>query len=128
MTTRPVSNSEDPSANTLSTSSYPTFVPHVTLASIQETVVSSEKLRAAIPENQPPVQVNFQAIAIGSHYFRSVYIEVVLSAELLELHRIVHDRLGLEPKTPAFPHLSLCYVDEDAENERVRFRDRKSVV
>ncbi|TFK76265.1 LigT-like protein [Pluteus cervinus] len=125
MATRPTSEDIDSSTNTLSPSSYPTFVPHVTLASIpKETVVSPEKLRSAIPENQAPVQVNFQSIAIGSHYFRSVYIEVVPSAELLELHRKVHDRLAFEPRTPAFPHLSLCYVDDkDAKNgERMRFK------
>jgi len=45
-----------------------------------------------------------------------VYLAVNLSPELFTLHQEVHAALRIDPKTPAYPHLSLCYVtDKDAE-------------
>jgi len=35
---------------------------------------------------------------------------------MLDLHKRIHENLGNEPRTPAFPHLSLVYIaDEDSE-------------
>ena len=41
------------------------------------------------------------------------------------MHKHFHDILKIEPRTPAFPHVSLCYIDDvDAENgERQAFYD-----
>ncbi|PFH54260.1 hypothetical protein AMATHDRAFT_53152 [Amanita thiersii Skay4041] len=50
---------------------------------------------------------------------------VKLTPELETLHDQVHKSLGIDPRTPAYPHLSLCYItDKDAENgERQKFYD-----
>lgn len=104
-----------------SPTSYPQFAPHITLGSFSH--VSLSEIRASIPVSQPPLQIKFDAIQVGSHYFRSVYISVKLTPELIALHDQVHSSLGIEPRTPAYPHLSLCYInDKDAEEgERDKF-------
>ncbi|KAF7338041.1 Cyclic phosphodiesterase [Mycena venus] len=98
-----------------SETSYPKFEPHITLASLPDPVPSLDTLLSSIPHAQSALPVTFDAIEVGDHYFRSVYIAVHPSPALLELHRHVHDKLGIPPKTPKYPHISLCYVnDEDA--------------
>lgn len=107
-----------------SPSSYPEFHPHITLASFPSSSVKSiSDLRSAIPPNHGSFSVEFESIIIGSHYFRSVYIAVKHTPSLRALHEYIHTKVGKEPDTPAFPHLSLCYIDdEDARNgERQRF-------
>jgi len=104
-----------------SPTSYPQFAPHITLGSFSH--LSLSEIRASIPVSQPPLQIKFDAIQVGSHYFRSVYISIKLTPELIALHDQVHSSLGVEPRTPAYPHLSLCYIDDkDAEEgERDKF-------
>jgi 2',3'-cyclic-nucleotide 3'-phosphodiesterase len=107
-----------------SSSSYPEFHPHITLASFPSSSAPSlPDMRSAIPTNQGSVSVEFQSVDIGSHYFRSVYIAIKHTPSLRALHEHIHAKLGVETHTPAFPHLSLCYVtDQDALNgERERF-------
>lgn len=105
----------DASAEPTSEESFPNFEPHVTLASLPpDTPVSA--IRACIPQDQEQINIAFRSLEIGSHYFRSVYIPVKLSPELSTLHQEVHAALRVHPKTPAYPHVSLCYVsDKDAE-------------
>ncbi|KAF9030681.1 hypothetical protein BDZ89DRAFT_1064462, partial [Hymenopellis radicata] len=77
--------------------SYPSFEPHITLLSLPaDSTISLPELRASIPLN------------IGDHFFRSVYIAV---------------KQLPKPRTPLFPHISLCYItDEDAAlGERTSF-------
>ncbi|KAG6917937.1 hypothetical protein DXG01_000375 [Tephrocybe rancida] len=109
-------------------SSYPTFHPHVTLASFPSpsTPPTPETIRAAIEpvlQQSGSLAVKFQSVDIGDHFFRSVYIAVVPTPALLALHKDVHASLGIEPRTPSFPHVSLCYIDDaDARGgERERF-------
>ncbi|EDR14873.1 uncharacterized protein LACBIDRAFT_306075 [Laccaria bicolor S238N-H82] len=104
-----------------SPTSYPQFAPHITLGSFSHLRLS--EIRASIPVSQPPLQIRFDDIQVGSHYFRSVYISIKLTPELIVLHDEVHSSLGVEPRTPAYPHLSLCYIDDkDAEEgEREKF-------
>lgn len=102
--------------------SFPQFEPHITLASIPlDTPIV--RLRESIPPDQRRLKVSFASVEVGTHYFRSVYIAVKLSPELAKLHQEVHATLGMDPITPAYPHISLCYVtDEDAEKgSRQRF-------
>lgn len=109
-----------------SSASYPEFHPHITLASFPSSSAPSLlDMCSAIPTNQGSVSVEFRSMDIGSHYFRSVYIAIKHTSSLRALHEHIHTRLGAEPHTPAFPHLSLCYIaDEDSHNgERVRFFD-----
>ena len=123
--------------------SFPRFHPHVTLATLKPAsttitaTTSSEStsvatsdasnreraatllaLREALPLGQPAVKVRFERLIAGDHYFRSIYIALQRSRELVELREALGTTRGPEP--PAFPHLSLYYIaDEDAQ-ERAR--------
>lgn len=60
-------------------------------------------------------------------FFRSVYVAIKLTEELAEVHGRIHEKMQVtEPKTPCFPHVSLCYIsDEDAAaGERSRYVER----
>ncbi|KAI3619273.1 cyclic phosphodiesterase [Moniliophthora roreri] len=106
--------------------SYPIFDPHITLASLSShSNILLSKLKESIPKTQSALKVNFKSVDAGDHFFRSVYIAVTPTSELTALHQHVHEALGVEPRTPMFPHISLCYIsDHDAEHgERQRFRD-----
>ncbi|KAG6854707.1 hypothetical protein C0991_002419 [Blastosporella zonata] len=106
-------------------SSYPNFHPHVTLASFPSTSTPSiSDIRTAIaPLLQQRLAVKFQSVDIGTHFFRSVYIAITPTPAILALHGNVHAKLGIDPSTPSFPHVSLCYIDDkDAlGGERERF-------
>jgi len=84
-----------------------------------------DKVDASIQSFERPVKCNFSSVDIGSHYFRSVYVAIKLDTEIANLHRHIHESLGVEPRTPSFPHMSLCYIgDADAANgEKERFHE-----
>ncbi|KAJ4472064.1 2',3'-cyclic-nucleotide 3'-phosphodiesterase [Lentinula aciculospora] len=111
------------------TQSYPAFHPHITLAAPpSSTSLTLEQLRHSIP-NPLPIKFpfHFKSVNTGDHYFRSVYIAIQLSPVLISLHADVHASLDLEPRTPMFPHLSLCYITDKDDNigeERQRWRDQ----
>jgi len=93
--------------------SYPTFYPHVTLASFpSQPALTLSEIRAAMPKFQRGLPVKFKSIEIGTHFFRSIYIAIELTPLLSALHEEVHAKLAIEPRTPAFPHVSLCYIDD----------------
>jgi 2',3'-cyclic-nucleotide 3'-phosphodiesterase len=122
--------------------SFPRFHPHVTLATLKptSTTTSSEStsattsetndasnreraatllsLREALPLGQPAVNVRFERVIAGDHYFRSVYIALQRSRELVELREALETIRGPEP--PAFPHLSLYYIADEDAHERAR--------
>ncbi|PBK92918.1 LigT-like protein [Armillaria gallica] len=119
MNVRPV-----PPTTTTSSSSYPRFDPHITLLSLPvDSPTSISVLRDAIASIQLSLDIEFKSIDIGTHFFRSVYIAVQLTPALAEIHTHVHKKVGVEPKTPKYPHMSLCYItDEDAQQgEREAF-------
>ncbi|KAJ7510170.1 2',3'-cyclic-nucleotide 3'-phosphodiesterase [Mycena galericulata] len=98
--------------------SYPRFQPHITLASLSDDPPpSSDTIRSilsSIPQGKRPLSITFDAVEVGDHFFRSVYIAVHPSDDLLDLHRDVHAKLGItNPKTPKYPHISLCYISDD---------------
>lgn len=119
--------------------SYPTFYPHITLASIPDSMADElETIGIALPPKRAepsgvtpsnadpspskPIICKFAALTVGDVYHRSVYIAVALSERqspgLAALHAQVHEKLGIPTKTPAFPHMSLVYIDQgDAEDE-----------
>ncbi|KAF9566361.1 LigT-like protein [Agrocybe pediades] len=110
----------------LAEGTYPKFYPHITLASLplsMENENNLDKIDASIRNFEQPVQCSFASVDIGSHYFRSVYVSIKLDQGIKDLHRHVHESLGVEPRTPSFPHMSLCYIaDEDAgKGEKERF-------
>jgi len=108
-----------------SPSSYPRFHPHITLASIPSSLASSllADIRSSIPKFVRAIRVEFESIEVGTHFFRSVYIAVKPTPPLLALHAEIHKKLKIEENTPAFPHISLCYIDDqDAlQGERNNF-------
>ncbi|KAJ7221043.1 2',3'-cyclic-nucleotide 3'-phosphodiesterase [Mycena haematopus] len=106
-----------------SDTSYPKFEPHITLASIPDSMSSLDTILSSIPDAQPALPITFDAIEVGDHYFRSVYVAVHLSPALVELHRHVHEKLGIPPRTPKYPHISLCYINDDdaAAGERDKY-------
>ena len=97
----------------LSESSYPKFNPHITLATFDVSSVPLHTICSSIPTSQPSLTVDFKSIAIGSHYFRSVYLTIKPTHDLSTLHEHIHTTLGIEFRTPSFPHISLCYIDDD---------------
>lgn len=102
--------------------SYPKFCPHITLASLPAALENDlEAIRALIPTRDIPLKCGFASVDVGNTYFRSVYVAVNPSGDIVDLHNRVHENLGEGPRTPAFPHLSLVYIaDEDAEEEGER--------
>jgi len=105
----------DSSTEPASEESFPRLEPHITLASLPLDIPVSA-IRACVTQDQKRINIAFRSLEIGTHYFRSVYIAVKPSPELSTLHQEVHAALRTDPKTPAYPHVSLCYVtDQDAE-------------
>ena len=94
--------------------SYPKFHPHVTLASLPLSAENNlTDIEASIATFlKSPLTVKFSSVDIGSHYFRSVYIAIEPTSEIMNLHERIHEALQVIPRTPSFPHLSLCYIDE----------------
>jgi len=104
--------------------SYPSFFPHITLAALDpSTEIPLNTIISSVPQSQSSIQADFKSIDVGSHFFRSVYISIEPSDHLSALHAHIHTALNIEPRTPSFPHLSLCYItDDDAEaGERDKF-------
>ncbi|EGN95560.1 hypothetical protein SERLA73DRAFT_154935 [Serpula lacrymans var. lacrymans S7.3] len=124
-----------PLSKPLSLSSYVSFTPHITLASIPGfSITEISALQGSLDsllKASEALHVRFRALTVGGHYFRSVYLAIHPTSELVTLHEHIcialrnamqsnvnHD--GVQPKAPMFPHMSLCYIaDEDAE-ERER--------
>ena len=92
--------------------SYPKFHPHITLATLSvETNLAD--IEASITTFKAPLTAKLSSVEIGSHYFRSVYIVIEPTSEIMDLHRRIHEEvLQTAPRTPSFPHLSLCYIDD----------------
>ena len=112
-----------PDVASLSASSYPTFLPHITLASVRSGSELAEELLTKYTKNRRTVRANFRSLEVSDHYHRSVLIAVEPATELLALHEEITGTLSdLFPSAPMFPHMSLSYIaDEDAnKGERVR--------
>ncbi|KAF8911027.1 2',3'-cyclic-nucleotide 3'-phosphodiesterase [Gymnopilus junonius] len=110
--------------STISPASYPKFHPHITLASLPlEYKDKLDVIETSIPKSGVPLKCSFTSVDIGSHYFRSVYVTIKPTAELDSLHKRVHESLAVNPRTPVFPHMSLCYIDDidAATGQRLRF-------
>lgn len=56
--------------------------------------------------------LSFEQVRTGSTFYQSVFIAIQSSLQLSQLHQHVHNTLGVQPKTPEYPHLSLYYGDE----------------
>ena len=103
--------------------SYPRFHSHITLASLPLSVKNNlADIEASVATSlKAPLTVKFSSVEIGSHYFRSVYIAIEPTSEIMNLHERIHKVLQAVPRTPSFPHLSLCYIDDKDAVEREAF-------
>ncbi|KAF8264223.1 2',3'-cyclic-nucleotide 3'-phosphodiesterase [Lactarius quietus] len=116
--------------------SFPHFHPHVTLATLRPTASDSAardstvlSLREALPLGQRTVPVRFARVVAGDHYFRSVFVALAPSPELVHLRAAL--AAAGTPHPPAFPHLSLYYIaDEEADTRErlVQELERENVV
>jgi 2',3'-cyclic-nucleotide 3'-phosphodiesterase len=114
--------------------SFPHFHPHVTLATLQPT--ASEPcdstvltLREAVPLGQRTVPVRFARVVAGDHYFRSIFVALAPSPELVSLRAVL--AAAGTPHPPAFPHLSLYYIADEEAHTRERLLqelERENVV
>ena len=108
----------------LSPSSYPVILPHITLATVPYSDPGiSEVLLQAVPEKQKQIRANFQSLVAGDHYFRSVFIDIQPTQELVGIQDQILTNLrrrGHEPSAPRFPHMSLCYIADEDKGERDR--------
>jgi len=110
--------------------SYPAFQPHVTLVgSVPSSPLPSSTIQNVLSVTRSPVDLKFKQVEMGDHYFRSVYLAMHLTDDLVDLHGRMHLNLGIHPQTPKFPHLSLAYItDEDAGNgEREKYYERLQI-
>ncbi|KAJ3760486.1 2',3'-cyclic-nucleotide 3'-phosphodiesterase [Lentinula raphanica] len=109
--------------------SFPKFHPHITLAALPpSSTLTLEQLQEITRSSlSNDLQIRFKSVNTGDHFFRSVYIAIEPTPALLSLHARVHSTLNVEPRTPSFPHLSLCYItDEDnaAGEHRLRWKNK----
>lgn len=116
---------KQPETRPVSAVSYPEITPHITLASSGK--ATQDAILRAIPSTLRPIPVEFQRLEVGDHYFRSVFISVKKTTELVALHdhiMAVLERDGASPSAPAFPHMSIIYIaDEDGVAERKKAAD-----
>ncbi|KAH9050598.1 hypothetical protein EDB84DRAFT_1447834 [Lactarius hengduanensis] len=112
--------------------SFPHFHPHVTLATLRPPIASESSsepaavardstmltLREAIPLGQRAVPVHFARVVAGDHYFRSVFVALAPSPELVRLRAAL--AAAGTPHPPAFPHLSLYYIADEEAHTRER--------
>ncbi|KAF7311446.1 Cyclic phosphodiesterase [Mycena kentingensis (nom. inval.)] len=115
-------------ASSTNQASYPRFHPHITLSTLPtDPEPTAEQIEAAIPAFSRPLSVTIDHVeGNGDHYFRSVYLAIQPSADLVSLHERLHLALSIaHPRTPKFPHMSLVYItDEDAaKGERTKYFD-----
>ena len=66
---------------------------------------------------------NFQSLVVGDHYYRSVFIDIQPTQELVQFQKQIFTNLhrrGIEPSAPRFPHMSLCYIADEDKSHRDR--------
>jgi len=100
--------------------SYPKFQPHITLTTVPS-ITPLDVLLAAVPVSQSSLRADFDALHAGDHYFRSVYIAIHPSDELIRVHKEIHENLGIKnPESPKYPHMSVYYIADSEPEERTR--------
>ncbi len=101
--------------------STPLVEPHVTLLSGIEGIESEVRGGAKLfAERCGPVPLFLEAAAHSESYFRSVYVQVTLSSELLRAHDFAMESFPLTTAVEFAPHLSLAYgVDGVEDRERI---------
>lgn len=120
--------------SSLSKTSYPTFDPHVTLATGIPPETPLTEIRKALGHSptdtdtdyndvEAPTsgkfKVEFASLEVGGTYHQSVFIRCKATQQIVQLHDNFHSKLGIEVKTSNFPHLSVAYIEEPDERQRL---------
>ena len=88
----------------------PVFDPHVTLLAGLPGPAASVVARAPeVMRGAKAFPIRFVGPEKGESYFRSLYLHVEPSPQLLALHAAAREAFGRTEKAPFFPHLSLMY-------------------
>lgn len=119
MAFRPSSYRKRPSSR-----SYPPLDPHITLVTFEAKTCPALSSILHSRMSKGPVPVLFQALRKGDNYLgaMSVTINLDKSPELNTLHDGIEKSVkkhGLTPRSRRFPHMSLFYVDEAEERDRL---------
>ena len=97
----------------------PPFEPHVTLLPGIEVDDDTARLRTSeLAALLRPIRVQLTSPGHEDEYFRSVFVDVDPSPELLEARRLSTRVFGIEGAGPFRPHLSLLYGDLREEERR----------
>ena len=104
--------------------SYPKLVPHITLATFNCPAYARPSLDTVLPHRTMEALVaSFGKLRRGDSYRGAMGITIVDNLKLTELRdRVRHNLMehhDLETKSGRFPHVSLFYVDEDEERDRL---------
>lgn len=90
--------------------SAPVFNPHITLLGDLETPEEEVIKRVeSIVGNITPFQVSLEGLGFEDYYFRSLYLKVKLSSELVRLQEETKRVFQIDNKTTYMPHISLLY-------------------
>jgi hypothetical protein len=88
----------------------PIFEPHVTLLAALPGPLDHVVARASrVVGSSKAFSLRFAGPEAGDTYFRSLYLRVEPSPELLAVHEAALDAFGRREEPPLFPHLSLMY-------------------
>ncbi|VDC07054.1 unnamed protein product [Peniophora sp. CBMAI 1063] len=100
--------------------SYPMVHPHITLATF-DILPHSFHLRDIVPQ-EGRVKTYYRDLKPGNTYLGALSVQISLSANLQRLHQSIVtglDEQRIQWKSHGFPHMSLFYVDEASERERL---------
>ncbi|KAK0192234.1 cyclic phosphodiesterase-like protein-domain-containing protein [Armillaria mellea] len=101
--------------------SYPSFYPHITLATFDD-LPSPFNLDSISLDNLAPPVAHFDSVKRGNSYLGALSIVISPVNELMPLRDAVTahlDMLNTRWKSRGFPHMSLFYVDEPDERDHL---------
>ncbi|PBK98831.1 hypothetical protein ARMGADRAFT_1162091 [Armillaria gallica] len=101
--------------------SYPSFYPHITLVTFDDPP-SSFNLDSISLDNLTPPVAHFDSVKRGNSYLGALSIMISPVNNLIPLRDAVTahlDMLNIRWKSRSFPHMSLFYVDEPDERDRL---------
>ncbi|KAK0215813.1 hypothetical protein IW262DRAFT_237301 [Armillaria fumosa] len=101
--------------------SYPSFYPHITLVTLDEPPSSFNLESVSFDHLTPPV-AHFDSVKCGNSYLGALSIVISPVNNLMPLRDAITahlDMLNIRWKSRSFPHMSLFYVDEPDERDRL---------
>ncbi|KAK0215816.1 hypothetical protein IW262DRAFT_237378 [Armillaria fumosa] len=112
--------------------SYPYFDPHITLATFDGFPPSVNPDDISLDNLPAPGLGHFDSVKRGNSYLGALSIVISPANNLTRLRDAVTarlDRLNIQWKSRSFPHMSLFYVDEPEERDRLyaELRNRRRI-